>query len=141
MLTAFCDRHEQFMFDTDALLRRHLTNTSGFWLSGSGYFLAWLCGVLEAWVFLSLLEMPNDILSALVVQVWSVLVTRLTAFVPGNVGTHEAGTVMVFSFLGLGADSAMAFALLRRVRQIIWIAVGLSLLAKVSRREESPVFG
>ena len=141
MLKAFCDRHEKFMVDTDALLRGHLTNTSGFWLSGFGYFLAWLSGVLEAWVFLSLLAVPNDLLSALLIQVWLMFVTRVTAFVPGNVGTHEAGIVIIFSFLGLGADSAMAFALLRRMRQIVWIALGLGLLAKMSRGQKVPLLG
>jgi hypothetical protein len=69
-------------------------------------------------VFLSILGLSNDPLFALLVQVWSVFVTRLTAFVPANLGTYEVGAVMIISFLGLTADSAMAFALLRRVRQI-----------------------
>jgi uncharacterized protein (TIRG00374 family) len=141
MLTAFCDRHEQFMFDTDSLLRGHLTKTFGFWLSGFGYFLAWLSGALEAWVFLSLLGLTSDFLSALLVQVWLVLVTRVTAFIPGNMGAHEAGIVMVSTFLGLGADGAMAFALLRRFRQIVWIALGLGLMAKMSRAQRFPFSG
>jgi|GEM_PF-659602 len=141
MLTAFCDRHEQFMFDTDSLLRSHLTNTSGFWLSAFGYFLAWLSGVLEAWVFLSLLGLANNFLSALLVQVWLVLVTRVTAFIPGNVGAHEAAILVVSTFLGLGADGAMAFALLRRFRQIVWIALGLGLMAKMSRAQRFLLFG
>ncbi|MGH8614016.1 MAG: hypothetical protein ACREYF_18815, partial [Gammaproteobacteria bacterium] len=58
---------------------------------------------------------------------------RLTTFVPGNLGTLEAGLVAVFSFLGLTPESGMAFALLRRIRQIGWIAGGFSLLAKMSR--------
>jgi uncharacterized membrane protein YbhN (UPF0104 family) len=62
-----------------------------------------------------------------------VLVTRLTAFVPGNLGTHEAGALMIFSLMGFSAESAMAFALLRRVRQIFWIALGLGILAKTPR--------
>jgi uncharacterized protein (TIRG00374 family) len=133
MLTAFCDRYEQFMSCTDALLRHYLNHRTRLYLSGVGYFLAWFSGVLEAWVFLSILGLTNDFLSALLVQVWLVLVTRVTAFIPGNVGAHEVGIVMMFSFLGLGADSAMAFALLRRIRQIVWIALGLGLLAKFSR--------
>jgi len=68
-----------------------------------------------------------------ITQVWSVIVTRLTAFVPGNLGTQEAGMVVIFSFLGLTPESGMAFALLRRIRQIGWIASGFGLLAKMSR--------
>jgi hypothetical protein len=88
-----------------------------------------------------MLELPHDLLSALVVQVWLVIVTRLTAFVPANLGTHEAGIVVIFAFLGLAPESAMVFALLRRVRQIGWIAAGLGLLAKVPRAQHARLFG
>jgi len=134
VLTTFVDRYEDFLFSTDCMLREYLSEGRRFCLSWLGYFLGWLAGALEAWVFLSILGLPNDPLSALVVQAWLVLVTRLTAFVPANLGTHEVGAVMIFSFLGLSAESAMAFALLRRLRQIVWIALGLTVLAKVPRR-------
>jgi uncharacterized protein (TIRG00374 family) len=139
MFGAFRDRYEQFMFCTDALLRDYLNNRTRLWLSGLCYFLAWFAGALEAWAFLSILGISNDFLSALLVQVWLVLVTRVTAFIPGNVGAHEAAIVMMFSFLGLGMDSAMAFALLRRVRQVVWIALGLALLIKIPRAQRVPL--
>jgi hypothetical protein len=34
---------------------------------------------------------------------------------------------MVFAAVGLPADGALAFALLRRARQIAWVAAGLAL--------------
>jgi len=140
LLVIFLDRHEDFLSSTDRLLREYLGEGRRFCLSGLGYFLGWLAGAVEAWVFLSILGLPHDPLSALLVQAWLVLVTRLTAFVPANLGTHEAGAVMIFSFLGLSADSAMAFALLRRLRQIVWIAFGLAILAKVPRTQYSRLF-
>jgi uncharacterized membrane protein YbhN (UPF0104 family) len=85
------------------------------------------------WVFLNILGAPAEVPSALFVQVWSVVVTRLTTFIPGGLGAQEAGTVITFSFLGLSAESAMAFALLRRLRHLGWIAVSLGCLTKVSR--------
>ena len=139
--TAFRNRYAQFMSCTDALLRDFLNNRTRLCLSGLGYFLAWFSGALEAWIFLSFLGLTNDFLSALFVQVWLVLVTRVTAFIPGNVGAHEAAIVMMFTFLGLGTDSAMAFALLRRVRQIVWIALGLGLLAKIPRAQPVALSG
>jgi uncharacterized membrane protein YbhN (UPF0104 family) len=70
-----------------------------------------------------------------------VIVTRLTAFVPANLGTQEAGAVMIFSFLGFSADSAMAFALLCRIRQIFWVALGLGILAKIPHARQARLFG
>jgi uncharacterized protein (TIRG00374 family) len=113
------------------MLRAFISERRRFGLSSLAYFLGWLAGALEAWVYLILLGLPNKPLFALLIQAWLVLVTRLTAFVPANLGTQEAGAVMIFSFLGFTADSAIAFCLLCRIRQIFWIALGLSILAKV----------
>jgi uncharacterized protein (TIRG00374 family) len=137
----FLNRHEDFFDSTDRLLKEYIGDRRRFCLSWLGYFLGWMAGALEAWVFLTLLGLPNDPGSAVLVQVWLVLVTRLTAFVPANLGTHEAGVIMIFSLLGFGADGAMAFALLRRVRQIGWIGSGLAILAKVPRAHPAPLIG
>jgi uncharacterized protein (TIRG00374 family) len=140
VLTKFLDRHEHFLSSTDRMLREYIGEGKRFSLSVLAYFLAWAAGALETWLFLNLLGLPHKALLALLIQAWLVLVTRFTAFVPGNLGTHEAGAVMIFSFLGLTADSAMAFALLRRIRQIVWIALGLGLLAKVPRAQQPRLF-
>ena len=140
VLSTFFCRHEEFLSSTDSLLREYTGEARRFSLSGLGYLLAWTTGAVEAWVFLRVLGLPSDLLSALLIQVWLVVVVRLTGFIPGNLGTHEAGTVIVFSFLGLTAESAMAFALLRRIRQIVWTALGLGVLAKIpgARRFANP---
>jgi glycosyltransferase 2 family protein len=132
-LASFIDRHEALLSSTESIVREHLDERRRFGLSCLWFFLGWAAGIVEAWAFLSLLGLPYDIPSALVIQVWSVIVTRLTTFIPGNLGAQEAGIVMIFSFLGLSPESAMAFALLRRLRQLGWIAAGLGYLAKISR--------
>jgi uncharacterized protein (TIRG00374 family) len=130
VLTKFLDRHADFLSSTDRMLRAFIGEGRRFGLSSLAYFFGWLAGALEAWVFLRLLGLPANPMFALLVQAWLVIVTRLTAFVPANLGTQEAGAVMIFSFLGFSADSAMAFALLCRIRQIFWVALGLGILAK-----------
>ena len=133
VLTAFVDRHEGFLSSTDSLVKEYLDERKRFALSCLGFFLGWAAAIVEVWAFLSILGLPHDLLSALVVQVWSVIVTRLTAFVPGTLGTQEVGIVAIFSFLGLTPESGMSFALHLRIRQIGWIAGGFALLAKKSR--------
>lgn len=133
VLTAFVDRHEGFLSSTDSLIKEYMDEKKRFGLSCLAFFLGWAAGVAEVWVLLSVLGLPQGTLSALVIQVWSVIVTRLTTFVPGNLGTQEAGMVAIFSSLGLTPESGMAFAILRRIRQVGWIAVGFGLFAKASR--------
>ena len=133
-LGAFVHRYEGLLSSTESLVREHLDERRRFGWSCLWFFLGWTAGVVEAWVFLSILGLPYDVPTAIVIQVWSVIVTRLTTFIPANLGAQEAGFVMSFSFLGLSPDGAMAFALLRRLRQLGWIAAGLACLAKLSRR-------
>lgn len=132
-LASFVDRHEGLLSSTENIVREHLDERRRFGWSALWFFLGWAAGVVEAWAFLSILELPSDIPDAFMIQVWSVIVTRLTTFIPGNLGAQEAGIVMIFSFLGLSPEAAMAFAVLRRLRQLGWIAAGLGYLAKMSR--------
>lgn len=132
-LASFVDRHEGLLSSTENIVREHLNERRRFGWSSLWFFLGWTAGIVEAWAFLSILGLASDIASAVVIQIWSVIIARLTTFIPGNLGAQEAGIVMVFSFLGLSPESAMAFAVLRRLRELGWIAAGLGYLAKMSR--------
>jgi len=132
-LGAFVDRHEELLRSTERFICEHLEEKRRFGLSCLWFFLGWAFGIVEAWALLAVLGLPSDIPTALAIQAWSAIVTRLTTFIPGNLGAQEAGIVMIFSYLGLSSESAMAFAVLRRLRQLAWIAGGLGCLAKTSR--------
>lgn len=128
MLTTLIDRHEGILSSTDGILKDFLKRHNRFWVSCLWHFLGWSGGAGEAWLFLILLGVSPDFLSAMLVQIWLMIVNRLTSFVPANLGTQEAGVIAVFAFLGLTPEQALAFALLRRMRQVGWIGVGLAML-------------
>lgn len=132
-LATFVNRNEGLLSSIERIVRAHLDERWRFGWSCSWFFMGWAAGIVEVWVFLGVLGLPSDVQSALAIQVWSVIVTRLTTFIPGNLGAQEAGMVMIFSFLGLSPEGAMAFAVLRRLRQLGWIAAGLGYLTKMYR--------
>ena len=132
-LAGFITRHEGFLSSTQRIIQAHLIEKKRFAWSCACFFMGWAAGIVEAWVFLSILGLPASVGAALFIQVWSVIVSRLTTFIPANLGAHEAGVVMTFSALGLPVDGAMAFALLRRIRQLGWIAASLGCLKTLSR--------
>jgi hypothetical protein len=132
-LSAFIDRHEAVLCSTERMVQAHLGERKRFAWSCVWFFMGWAAGIIEVSAFLSMLGLPADAGSAFFIQVWSLVVTRLTTFIPANLGAQEAGTVMTFSLLGLSVESAMAFAVLRRIRQFGWIAVSLGWLTKMSR--------
>ena len=53
VLTKFINRHEGFLSSTDSMLKEYLRDRRRFCLSCLGYFLGWVAGAIEAWVFLN----------------------------------------------------------------------------------------
>jgi len=141
-LREFVDRHGALLSSTDAMIQEYLAQHRWrFASSGLAFFATWAVGAFEAWTFLWMLDVPASGATALFIQAWLVVVNRLTAFVPANVGTHEAGALMVFAVLGLPAEAGLAFALLRRARQLVWILPGLVLWPSRRRGHPMPLVG
>jgi glycosyltransferase 2 family protein len=55
-----------------------------------------------------------------------------TFLVPGSLGVLEGANTGLFVALGLSASAGLAFSLVRRARQAVWIAIGLLLLVAAS---------
>jgi hypothetical protein len=126
MLRGFFDRHEPLLLSTDAILKEYLVkHRARFSASILAYFAFWVGGALETWLILWMMGISTSIFVMLFIHIWLAVVTRLTAFIPANLGTHEAGALMVFTLVGLPAEAALAFSLFRRLRQLVWIAAGL----------------
>ncbi len=49
-------------------------------------------------------------------------------FVPGNVGTFEAGHAYLFLLLSMDPAAGLSAALVKRFRKLFWLAVGVILL-------------
>ncbi|HEV8243514.1 MAG TPA: hypothetical protein VGQ07_05935, partial [Nitrospirales bacterium] len=54
--------------------------------------------------------------------------------IPGSIGGQEAGTVLVFVAFGLTEAAGVTFAIVRRIREIFWIAFGLWALGMQNRQ-------
>lgn len=81
-----------------------------------------------AWLFLL----------ALLAQATNQLVGWLGAFVPGRVGVAEGGSTLLFELLGLGPVLGLSLGILRRIRRVLGIAVGLVIAAVVEMRVPPP---
>jgi len=99
-----------------------------FALSVGFHLLGWLMGALETWLFLRVLQIPASLTTALVIETLGSAVRFATFFVPGSLGALEGANTAAFAALGLGAEAGLAFSLLRRLRQVVWIAIGILVL-------------
>ena len=51
-------------------------------------------------------------------------------FIPSGLGAQEGGNILLFTSFGFSPVTAMTFSIIRRMREAIWITVGLLYLAK-----------
>lgn len=91
----------------------------------------WLLGALEVWVTLALLGVEASFSDALVIEAVTQMVRAGAFFIPLNLGAQEGVLVMMTGAV-LGAPSAgLGAAIVRRVREVIWIAFGLGVAASM----------
>ena len=103
-------------------------------LSIAFHLVAWLLGVVEAYLILGFLGVPVSVATATVIEAFGTGVRLATFLVPASLGVQEGGFVVTFVALGLSPAHGVTFGLVRRLREIAWIALGLALFA-TGRRE------
>jgi putative membrane protein len=87
--------------------------------------LAWqlagyVIGSAETWFALQLLGHPVDIGTAIAVEALTQVVRHATFFVPGGLGLHEAGVMLLASLAGITSDVGLSLALIKRMREVLF---------------------
>jgi hypothetical protein len=99
--------------------RRRFLLSVGFHLGG------WLLGALETYLMLVVLRVPVPLPTAIVIEAFGSGVRFATFLVPASIGATEGANTAAFAALGFTAGTGLAFSLVRRGRQAVWIAIGL----------------
>ena len=114
----------------DRTLRGYYWNHRGrLSLSIGFHLIGWILGVGEALTMLWALGVGPQPLLAFVVEAFGSGVRFATFFIPGSLGVFEGANAGAFESLRLGASVGLAFSFLRRGRQVVWIVIGLVVLA------------
>jgi uncharacterized protein (TIRG00374 family) len=87
-----------------------------------------LLSLAEYWVILYGMGLGVDPWRAFVVASFASLVVNALIFVPFELGTKEGAVFFMFAWLGIAPALGLAAALLSRLRELIWIAIGWSLI-------------
>ena len=107
-----------------------------FLLSVGFFFLGWMAEALEVYAILYFIGGPAvSPLSAVAIGALSVFIKGGTFFIPGSLGAQEGGNLLVLVAFGYTELTGITFALLRRVRELVWIALGLGCLAALGGRQ------
>jgi uncharacterized membrane protein YbhN (UPF0104 family) len=87
---------------------------------------------LEVWLVLRAVGEPIGVTEALAVETFARLASVASAAVPANIGTLEASNASVVAALGLGGGGTLALS--RRIRSLLWAAVGFALYPRIQKR-------
>lgn len=92
--------------------------------------------ILEVYVLLYFMGTRKSLMVALVVEALTKLVNVVGTLNPGNVGTFEAGNMIVARLIRISGGAGLTIALCRRVRILFWAAIGAVCLTLMSNLRE-----
>jgi hypothetical protein len=89
----------------------------------------WLGESLDTAIVLRLVGGPFDFALAMGAEVGISLLRSIGNFAPAGLGLQDAGYAAMLSGFGVPIDTAAAFVILKRAKEMTWIAFGYALLA------------
>jgi putative membrane protein len=89
------------------------------------HLLAWFVGIGEVWLALHFLGTPVGLVEAALLESLARALRTAAFAIPGAVGVQEGGFIVFGALLGLPADTSLALALARRVRELLLGLPGL----------------
>jgi uncharacterized protein (TIRG00374 family) len=121
-----------------ALRATYADNASGLCASVACHFLAFALGTVELYLVVQLLGLPISPATAFTIGAFGTAVKFFSFMVPGSLGALEGGNVALFMAFGLPGAMGLTYTLVRRIREIAWIAVGFLALSILSSRHAAP---
>lgn len=91
-------------------------------------------GVLEAYLILGVVEGHTSLYAGYLVESVNRVVNAVFPFLPLRVGVDEGGAALVFRALGYTTAAGVSLAVIRKIRSIFWIGVGLACMARYAVR-------
>ena len=95
-----------------------------------------IASALEIYFILLVLMPSPNYLDCILILAFTSLFANLLFFIPLQLGGREGGFLMSSTALNLSASAGIFVALIVRLRELIWVGIGL-LLIKIERRRKS----
>jgi putative membrane protein len=95
------------------------------------HFGGWVLGSLEVYLILHFMGIPVSLTTALILEAFGAAIKAVAFLIPAGLGALEGGNMAIFAALGLGVGVGLSVTLVRRLRELAWVAAGLVALALV----------
>jgi uncharacterized protein (TIRG00374 family) len=94
------------------------------------HFLGWLLGGLEVYTIFYAVGRSIHLTEAIAIEALVTVAKALAFFIPAGLGVQEGGNVLTLAVFGFSASLGVTFSLLRRLRELVWISLGLVVLLR-----------
>ncbi|HTR63886.1 MAG TPA: lysylphosphatidylglycerol synthase domain-containing protein [Candidatus Binataceae bacterium] len=107
------------------LIDFYIHHRARFFIATLCYLLAWSLGPIEIYLLLHLLHQPGSFQVALLVEGVGLLLERATFLIPAKLVSQEGGKALILAILGYAPGVGFAIGFLRRVKEMVWVLLGL----------------
>ncbi|HUO04245.1 MAG TPA: lysylphosphatidylglycerol synthase domain-containing protein [Candidatus Binataceae bacterium] len=118
------------------LIDIYARHRSRFVLSCLCYTVAWSLGPVEIYILMRLLHLSASFQVALIVEAMGLLIERATFLIPAKLVSQEGGKSLILKLLGYPAEAGFVIGFLRRIKEMVWVTVGLVCLTVHRMTEE-----
>lgn len=125
----FAERHREQLETIDrqiSLLHQQKKRT--FYSALLLEYTARVVSCLEIWLILNVLTTDVSFLNCILIAAFSSLLANLLFFLPMQLGGREGGFALAVGGLSLSGAYGVYAALITRVRELVWIVIGLALM-------------
>jgi hypothetical protein len=108
---------------------------SAFWATLLLNFLWHMLAILEVYIILRFMGARVALTGAFIVEALTKVINLVGALNPGNVGTYEAGNILIAKIFGVTGTAGLTLALCRRLRTVFWVGVGAMCMIAMKKAE------
>ena len=121
-------QHETLERIDNQIAQLHKQRKRTFYLSFLIEFLSRIVGCLEVWFILNILTTDVCFAACILIMSFSSLFGNLFFFSPMQLGAREGGLALAVAGLAIPSAFGVYTGLLTRVRELIWIVIGVALM-------------
>lgn len=100
--------------------------------------LPWLEEIFFIWIMFRFLGVPEGWVLPTLLSTTALLLNTLFFFVPWRAGTQEGTLVLAFTIAGRSEPMGLSIAILRRMRELVWVFLGLVLFSLERAPDAAP---
>lgn len=128
-IKAFVDEKQQSLREIDnQITELYALRRNRFWKSLCFEFIARMVGCLEIYFTARAIGLNMSIIQSLIISSGSSLFANLIFFFPMQLGTREGGLALALKSVGMPASAGIFIGIIMRIRELVWIIIGLSLM-------------